>query len=152
MRLAFNLAILAASLSYTWIAFTDLDLLTANGRLGPGFFPRAIGVALVVAVLYNLIADRRAGLNAAEADTPNARDILVFVVLSLAFVAMLDLVGGLVAMIVYMLVALSIFNPGRHLSNVLVSVLLPFGVFLMFDTWLNANLPQGPIPLPLWLR
>ena len=151
MRIAFNLAILAGSLFYAWVAFSDLDLLTTNGRLGPGFFPRAIGVGLVVATLYNLVADRRAGLHSEER-TPNARDIVVFVMLSLLFVAMLDLVGGLVAMIVYMLIALSIFNPGRHLSNVLVSVLLPFGIFLMFDTWLNANLPQGPIPLPQWMR
>jgi hypothetical protein len=151
MRLAFNLALLAGAILYTWIAFADLDPLTANGRLGPGFFPRLIGVALVVTIIYNLFADRRAGLHEGG-ETPNARDIVVFVVLSLLFVAMLDLLGGLVAMILYMLAALSIFNPGRHLSNVLLSVLLPFGVFLMFDTWLNANLPQGPIPLPIWLR
>lgn len=150
MRVAFKLAILAGSIFYTWIAFVDLEPLTANGRLGPGFFPRAIGVGLVVFTIYSLIADRRE--RHADESTPNVPDIIVFTLLALGFVALLNLIGGLFAMIVYMLVALSVFNRGKHLSNVLISVLLPFAIFLMFDTWLNANLPQGPIPLPLFLR
>lgn len=151
MRLAFTLALLAAAVFYTWVAFTELDLLTANGRLGPGFFPRVIGVGLIVTILYTLFADRRAGLTGDSA-TPNARDIVVFAALSFGFVALLDLVGGLIAMVVYMLVALTIFNPGRHRTNVLLSLLLPAAMFLMFDTWLNASLPEGRIPLPLFLR
>jgi putative tricarboxylic transport membrane protein len=144
MRLAFSLAILALALYYTWVAFTDLALLTANGRLGPGFFPRVIGVLLIATLLYSLIADRRSKLS--DERTGHARDIVVFAALSIAFVALLNPLGGMLAMIVYMLSALSFFNRGRHVQNVLVSMLLPVAIFLMFDTWLNAGLPSGLLP------
>jgi putative tricarboxylic transport membrane protein len=147
MRLAFSLTILALAIYYAWVAFTSLDPLTANGRLGPGFFPRVIGVALIVTILYSLVADRRFGLTS-NVGTRHVRDLVVFAGLSVLFVALLTYLGGMLAMIVFMLAALTIFNPGRHLQNVLVGLLLPVAVFLMFDTWLNAGLPQGLLPFP----
>jgi putative tricarboxylic transport membrane protein len=146
MRLAFLFAVLAMALYYTWVAFTSLDPLTANGRLGPGFFPRLIGVLLVVSILYSLVVDRRVG--AADGAPNNVRDLVVFAGLSILFVAMLDFLGGVLAMVVFMLLALSFFNPRRHLQNVLVSVLLPAALFIMFDMWLNAGLPEGMLPFP----
>ncbi len=47
MRLAFLLAILLASCFYTYVAFTDFSFLSRTGRLGPGFFPRLIGIGLI---------------------------------------------------------------------------------------------------------
>jgi putative tricarboxylic transport membrane protein len=145
MRLAFSLTLMALAASYTWGAFTGLDFLTANGRLGPGFFPRVIGVLLMVTLLYSFVADRRSKLGSDEG-TSNLRDLVVFAGLAFLFVGLLDVVGAMVAMIAYMLAALTIFNPRRHLRNVVVSVLLPIAIYLMFDTWLNAGLPRGILP------
>ncbi|MEX2535243.1 MAG: tripartite tricarboxylate transporter TctB family protein [Trueperaceae bacterium] len=145
MRIAFNLAIFAGAIFYAWVAFADLALLTANGRLGPGFFPRVISVLLIAMLFYSFIADRKFGLTSNEGSS-NARDVVVFAALSFLFVAMMNFLGGPVAMVVFMLLALTIFNPGRHLHNVLLSLLLPVAIFLMFDTWLNASLPEGIFP------
>lgn len=142
MRLAFNLVILAGAVFYAWIGFTELALLTPNGRLGPGFFPRVIGVALIATILYSMVVDRRSE-RLSDGSTSNGRDIVVFTAFAVMFVALLKLTGGLLAMVIFMLAALSFFNRGKHLHNVLLSVLLPAAVFLMFDTWLNAGLPEG---------
>lgn len=142
MRLAFNLAVLAGAIFYTWIAFTDLALLTPNGRLGPGFFPRVIGVLLIVTLVYAFLADRRHGLTS---DEPSSYigDVTVFAIFGVGFVAAMHFLGGPVGMVLYMLIALSYFNRGKHVQNVVLSLLLPAAVFLMFDTWLNASLPEA---------
>lgn len=145
MRLAFNLVILAGAIFYAWIAFTDLALLTANGRLGPGYVPRVVSVMLIAMILYTLFADRRFGL-AKHVASINARDVTVFAALTFLFVAMMHFLGGPLAMVLYMLLALSIFNPGKHLQNILVSVLLPAAIYLMFNVWLNASFPEGILP------
>lgn len=142
MRLAFSLFLLALAVFYTWLAFTELAPLTANGRLGPGFLPRAIGVALTVTLLYSMVIDRRFGLTSDEG-TPYVGDIAIFTGLLVLFVAALNVLGGLLAMVAFMFTALTIFNRRRHLQNILVSVLLPTGIFLLFNTWLNAGIPQG---------
>lgn len=147
MRQAFSLFLLAVAVYYTWIAFDQLSFLTANGRLGPGFFPRLIGISLIVTLLYSMVVDRRFGLTEDEG-TPHLRDLAVFLALGALFVASLPLLGGLLSMVAFMLAALSVFNRGRHLQNLLVSVLLPAGLFLLFDTWLNAGLPEGVLPFP----
>ena len=47
MRIAFLVAVLAGAVFYTYVAFADLGFMTRTGRLGPGFFPRIIGLAMV---------------------------------------------------------------------------------------------------------
>ena len=39
---------------HTYIAFTELRFLSTTGRLGPGFFPRIIGVGLIAVCLLGL--------------------------------------------------------------------------------------------------
>jgi hypothetical protein len=73
---------------------------------------------------------------------------LVMALLSAAFVALLDVLGGLLSMIAFMAAALAFLNPGRRLQNALLAVLLPLAVYLMFRVWLNAAMPRGLIPLP----
>ena len=59
LRAGFLLAILFLAAAYTYVAFTDLSYLSSAGRLGPGFMPRIIGVALVAMCLLSLYADRK---------------------------------------------------------------------------------------------
>ena len=40
-------------------AFADLSFLSSTGRLGPGFFPRIIGLILIVACVLTLAGDVR---------------------------------------------------------------------------------------------
>lgn len=148
MRVAVLLAILAASVLYTYAAFADLAFLSVAGRLGPGFFPRLIGIALIVCCLATLVPDLR---RRRSDDVASDHWVEVCLVLGLTggLVLSLTVLGGVVATVVFLLVALSLLNPGHLPLNVAVAVLLPLGIYLLFDVWLNAAMPEGLLPLPL---
>jgi hypothetical protein len=156
MRIVFLVALLGGAVFYSYIAFNDLSFLTRRGRLGPGFFPRIIGGAMIVMVLWAMwdaLRDRRRALQDAaglslEGGFAPWRDAVILIALVLGYGVLLRLVGGFAATLVYMIVALSIMNPGRHVQNLLVAVLLPVGVYLLFDTLLNASMPPGLYKLP----
>jgi hypothetical protein len=147
MRAGFILAILFFAAFYTYIAFAELNYLSSAGRLGPGFFPRIIGVSLVALCALSLYVDLK-HLPAAESVAPAWRSAAVLALLSAVFIALLEPLGGLPSMIVFMAAALWILNPGRVLQNVLVAVLLPLGIYLVFQLWLKAAMPRGMLPLP----
>jgi ABC-type transport system involved in cytochrome c biogenesis permease subunit len=147
VRSGFLLAILFLAASYTYIAFADLSYLSSAGRLGPGFMPRIIGVSLVAMCALSLYADMK-HLPAEQPMSPAWRSAAVLALLSGIFVGLLELLGGLVSMMVFMAAALWILNRGRPLQNALVAVLLPLGIYLMFVVWLRASVPRGMLPLP----
>jgi putative tricarboxylic transport membrane protein len=147
MRLAFTAAILCLALFYTYWAFAELSFLSSAGRLGPGFFPRIIGVALIAACIVTIVGDRKKRQDGGELSS-FWRITLVVAALSGLFVLSLEFLGGLLAMVAYMLVTLSVLNRDRLLQNVAISILLPAALFLMFDVWLRAAIPQDALGLP----
>lgn len=147
MRAGFLLAILFLAALYTYVSFDELSYLSSAGRLGPGFMPRIIGVSLVAMCAYSLYADMKHPA-AGEALSPAWRSAAVLALLSGVFVGLLELLGGLLSMVVFMAAALWILNPGRHLQNALVAVLLPVGIHVLFVVWLRAAMPRGMLPLP----
>jgi hypothetical protein len=147
LRAGFLLAILFLAGFYTYVAFAELNYLSSTGRLGPGFMPRIIGVSLMAMCVLSLYADLKHDV-VAEALSPAWRAAAVLALLSGVFVALLELIGGLLSMMVFMAAALWVLNRGRHLQNVLVAVLLPVITYVVFVVWLKASLPRGLLPLP----
>lgn len=147
LRAGFLLAILFLAGFYTYVAFAELNYLSSTGRLGPGFMPRIIGVSLMAMCVLSLDADLKHDA-AAEALSPVWRAAAVLALLSGVFVALLELIGGLLSMIVFMAAALWVLNRGRYLQNALVAVLLPVMTHVVFVVWLKASLPRGVLPLP----
>jgi hypothetical protein len=147
MRAGFLGAILLLAGGYSYVAFAELSYLSSAGRLGPGFFPRIIGVGLTALCAWSLYAELVRG-RAAEALSPFWRTLAVVAALSAAFVAALDLIGGLLSMIVFMAATLAFLNRGRPVQNALLALVLPIGFYLLFKVWLNAAMPRGMLPLP----
>ncbi len=147
MRVGFLLAILFLAALYTYIAFAELSYLSSAGRLGPGFMPRIIGVCLVAMCVLSLYADMK-HLSAVEPVSPAWRSAALLALLSGVFVALLEVLGGLVSMVVFMAAALWILNRGRPLQNAIVALALPLGIHVVFDVWLRASMPRGMLPLP----
>ena len=143
MRAGFLLALLLAAGGYTWLAFAELDYLSSAGRLGPGFFPRIIGVFLVALCASSLYQDR--GFR--EALSATWRTTVTVAALSAAFILLLEPLGGLLAMIAFMGAVLAFLNRGRWLQNTLLALVLPACLYLLFKVWLNAALPRGLLPL-----
>jgi putative tricarboxylic transport membrane protein len=147
MRLAFTAAVLCLAVLYTYWAFADLSFLSSTGRLGPGFFPRIIGLILIVACLLTLAGDLK-GRRAEGGLSSFWRITLVVAALSGAFILLLEVLGGPLVMMVYMLATLSVLDPGRSMQNVAISVGFPLALFLLFDRWLNASMPPDALGLP----
>jgi putative tricarboxylic transport membrane protein len=145
MRVAFTAAILCVAVLYTYWAFAQLSFLSSAGRLGPGFFPRIIGLALIIACLLTLAGDLKT--REGGAISRYWRITLVVAGLSGAFILVLNVLGGPLAMVIYMLATLSVLNRGRILQNIAVSIGLPIILFLLFDVWLNASMPPGVLGL-----
>lgn len=142
MRLVFLVALLLLSTFYTALAFTDLNFLSARGRIAPGFFPQIIGSLLVAFTLYSAIDEFRRPDRDERISLDWGITAVVAAMLAL-FIATSHLLGALPGMIIFMLLALSVLNRGRHLTNLLVGVLLPAGLFTLFRFWLNAAMPPG---------
>lgn len=146
MRTAFTTSLLLLSVFYTAIAFADLNFLSARGRIAPGFFPQIIGVLLVAFTLHTAVVEFRRR----HSDEPMSADwrVTISVVGMLAVLILAShWLGALLGMVIFMLLALSVLNRGRYLTNVLVGVLLPVGMFALFRYSLNAAMPPGMIGL-----
>jgi putative tricarboxylic transport membrane protein len=147
MRLAFTATILCLAVFYTYWAFAELSFLSSAGRLGPGFFPRIVGLILIAACVLTLAGDLKE--RRAEGGLSRFWGITVVVAtLSGAFVLLLEILGGPLAMVVYMLAMLAVLNPGRPMQNLAISIGFPLALFLLFDRWLNASIPPDALGLP----
>lgn len=148
MRIVFLVAILAGAIFYSYGAFADLGFMTRSGRLGPGFFPRVIGVASVIVTLWAL-ADEMKRSHGEAVDHQQWKDVALLMALAFSYAVLLRLFGGFVATVIFLGVTLTILNRGQTGKNVLISLLVPAGVYLLFDRVLNANLPPAIFELPL---
>lgn len=140
-------AVLLLSVFYAVLAFADLNFLSSRGRIGPGFFPQIIAVALVAFVLHATVVEfrRRHTDDAISMDWP----VTIFVVAMVALLIIAShFLGALPGMVLFMLLALFVLNRGRHVTNLLVGLLLPIGLFTLFRHTLNAALPPGMLGLP----
>lgn len=148
-------ALLTVAVPYTVIAF-DMQWRTVAGRIGPGFFPRVIGLALVCSLLVALVrslphsAARRkeghhseAGGAARAAPRGDLRTLSLIVGATVVFLVLLEPLGALPSAVAYMLGVLAVLNPRRWVVNIPVALALPVSLYLLFETWLNAGLPRG---------
>lgn len=148
MRAAFTLAIFCVSAAYTYAAFAELPFLSSAGRLGPGFFPRIIGVALMVFTLWNLYSDLKRR-HREEALSPYFGVTATIALLSALFIVGMEVLGGVLGMIAFMLATLFFLNRRAPLLNIAVALAVPIGTYLLFEVWLNASMPEGLLPLPI---
>lgn len=148
MRLAFLFVVLAGAVFYSYVAFVDLSFLSRTGRLGPGFFPRLVGViavAMTIWVIVDELRDRRPEAG----DASSWGDVVKLMALAVTYALLLRLFGGFIATVIYLALTLTLLNRGKHLQNAILSVVFPTAVYLLFDQLLNANMPPALFPLPI---
>lgn len=154
-RTAFFGVVLVIFLAYTEMAF-QLDWITPGDRIGAGFFPRIVGSLAVLITLFAVVDSLR---REAEEDSGFDEDesgegdlghhplaLLIAIVASAVFLFTLTSLGAIISSAVFMFGLLSYLNRGRWLMNVALSVLVPLGMYLLFQTALNAGLPSGLLP------
>jgi putative tricarboxylic transport membrane protein len=165
-RLVFLASLTALAVAYTVMAF-GMEWRIQNGQIGPGFFPRFVGVATVVGCLV-AIALTLSGRGATTSSPDPAEDAdfempaavadddgstapwatALVVGCAVIYFVFFEPLGALLASVVFLALSLTIVNRGHHRSNAAVSVLLPVGLYLLFEVFLDAGLPPGVV-LPL---
>jgi putative tricarboxylic transport membrane protein len=125
---------------------------TAAGRIGPGFFPRFIGGIGVVLTLVALVRSLRRVEPETEDDGPDLgqhpRTMAIVVVASAALAAAFEVLGVLVAGALFLLGCLWLLNREHPVLNAVLGIGLATGLYLLFQTLLNAGLPAGVLPIP----
>jgi hypothetical protein len=155
MRIAFLIVVLAGAVFYTYIAFDDLSFLTRRGRLGPGFFPRIVGVTMVAFTIWALVdalRERRVteqGLAGDPGeDNSGWHDVVTLMVLAMCYAVLLRLLGGFPATVIFLGATLAFINRGHLVQNAILTVVIPSAIYLLFDRLLNANMPPALLDLP----
>ena len=160
----FLAVVLVVLVGYTWMAFQEMEWVTAAGRIGAGFFPRVIGVLGIVVTVISLAqalrvrrGDEGAALEedvgASPEDEFGSADLgrhpaalIVMVVASVVLVATLTSLGAVLASALFLFAMLWYLNREHLVVNVVLSVALPLALYLLFQTFLNAGLPSGVLP------
>jgi putative tricarboxylic transport membrane protein len=157
-RALFFAVLLVVVAIYTQMAF-DLLWVTKAGRIGPGFFPRIIGVLSLVIVVWGLVRsllpravddeDDIGGDDEAGEANLGRHPLPLVVVLAAAVVFLLVFfipLGAIASSAIFLLAVLFLLNRRQPIVNVVVAVVLPVLVYLLFQTALNAGLPAGILP------
>ena len=155
-RTVFFAVVLAVLLGYVNMAF-DLEWRTQAGRIGPGFFPRIIGVMGVVIAIGAVVQSLRPGVGdedeGFEEDELGEGDlgrhplpVVITVLASSLFLVTLNTLGAIISGAVFLFGMLWLLNRGHWVANTIVSILVPLGLYLLFQTALNAGLPGGLLP------
>lgn len=159
-RLAVFLAIvICVGLGYTAMAL-DMEWRTSSGLIGPGFFPVVLGVGIVACaatVLARILLRRRARSSHSEGsstpveepvpESPWVLTTVALVALMAVLVVFLQPLGAVIGSALFMLATLQILNPAGRVTNVVLSLALPVGLYLLLETLLGAGLPPGLIPV-----
>lgn len=139
---------------------------TTAGRIGPGFFPRIVGVLgmvlCAVAAIRSLRRTESATADSVTTEGPDAADeadghpdlgkhprvllgaVAALVVLVTFFIPLGALVGGAL----FMYAVFWVLGERRPVRDAAYSVLVPLVLYLLFEVFLEAGLPDGIVPLP----
>lgn len=155
-RIVFLGIVLLILVGYVQMAF-ELEWTTQAGRIGPGFFPRIIGVLGVAITLGALIHSVRSGVDDEEEGTDEDEvgegdlgrhpvPVLITVAACVVFLVTLNPLGAIISGALFLFGMLALLNPRRWVVNAVVSVAVPLALYVLFQTVLNAGLPGGLLP------
>lgn len=157
----FLAVLVAVFAAYLQMAFA-MDWENSAGQIGPGYFPRVIGVLGIVLCVIAIVrslrpAEAAAGAAADKADTADEaadnglgrhpRAVIGAMAPLLVLVIFFIPVGALVGSALFMFAVFWLLGDRRPVRDGLISVLVPLVLYLLFEVFLEAGLPQGIIPL-----
>jgi len=155
-RLLFLSAITVLAGAYTVMAF-GMDWRVERGQIGPGFFPRIVGVAMLIGLSLAIVRALRGG-QAAEAPVDeegqpeeagsgeggtDSRAVLATVACMVLLYFVFEPLGALVASVLFLGGVLTFVNRRRHLQNAILGVVVPLVLYVMFEVLLDTGLPEG---------
>lgn len=156
-RVYFLAVVLVVFAVYTQLAF-GMEWTTDAGRIGPGFFPRIVGgLALLTTLiaLYRELRGRAAPVTGSEEDDAEEDDgrrhpraVLYLMLAAAMFAYWFLLLGAVLSGALFLGVVLWFLDPAHRVRALVLGAAMPVGMYLVFQTALNAGLPDGLLPMP----
>ncbi|GAL29554.1 hypothetical protein JCM19239_6720 [Vibrio variabilis] len=150
MRFWFSVSTFVSSLAFMVYGLMTLDLYDINDRPGPGYFPLIIGLGLVVTTALNVYKDfqqlrlnKDSTLTQEGSEAHYKQDTIAVTGCITLLIFSLSALGAVVSMMLFCLAFLAYFNRGKWVQNVVYSIAFPMAVFVLFEVWLQAGLPDG---------
>lgn len=157
-KLAFLGVILLAFAFYTEQAM-GMEWRTTAGRIGPGFFPRILGVTAMVVTIAAVVTEYLAkpkdkALDAVEAAEEAAEPdlgrhpvtLIGFTIAAAVFVGLFGILGAALSGILFLAATLWFLDPEHRIRSGVIAVAVPILLYLAFQTGLNVGLPHGILP------
>ena len=141
--------LLAVILGLAYLAGTfKIPMYDTGDSIGPRSFPFLIAAIVLICGVALIINDLRAkerkpfswGFVANSAVWLRIAATIFF---GIAFGLVLDTLGYLIAMFLFMIIITELINVGRHKQNLIISVLFALISFLSFAVLLKLSLPRG---------
>lgn len=116
---------------------------------GPGFFPFWLGcLMLLLSAMWLLQVTFKSVEPMESSFVPDRKGVLRLLsalVALVLFTVFVEVVGFRLAMLAFMLFVLMAFGRQNILVTVLISLLVSFGMFYVFQNWLDVRLPYADI-------
>jgi putative tricarboxylic transport membrane protein len=159
-RLLFLYALTVLAAVYTVMAF-GMEWRAEGGQIGPGFFPRLVGIGAIIGLLVAIVRAARGGRLASDSPVDeegqpeevgdgggtDAWAVLAIAGCMVLFYLLFEPVGALLSSVLFLAGTLTFINRGHHVANAIVSVAVPLGLYLLFEVLLGTGLPEGLVAL-----
>jgi putative tricarboxylic transport membrane protein len=119
--------------------------------LGPGFYSVAIGSVLIIIGLIYFVSERKKVLSTAKKPAVSQplgtgeykKTMVGMIVVMIAYILLMDLVGYLLATVVFFLLINRIVGFRSWLTNLGITALMTATFYLVFVSWLGIIFPRG---------
>lgn len=114
--------------------------------VGSGFFPKVIGVAIIVVALIRLVMTLREPEGAAKKSNSDMKGGWMTIVLVVLYVLAFNSVGFLISTAVYLFLQMLVLTPAEKRKIPLlafISVAAPLFIYVLFVYVINTPLPKG---------
>ncbi len=113
---------------------------------GPGFYPLVVGLTLLLfsfILLFSSIFLEKEGLTEKTEEKSNKKNILLIVFLLLLYAIVYEYLGFIVSTLLFIICILKIIERKKWLVAISFAIFTAAISYMVFNLWLNANLPKG---------
>jgi len=125
-------------------AFLYSNNFSNNEFYGPDFFPKIINISMMILGGYMLVKSLFTFKNSKESfkfNQQTALKILLFILLMIGYFLLFFILGFIISSIIFLLFAQWIFGVKNKLTIIIVSALVPIGLYLFFTQLFNIPIP-----------
>ncbi len=142
--------VIALALGYLYATY-KLPVKDIGDPIGPQMFPYLIGIGTAICgiwILLEAIYKKQEVVDTTHADYVKPRPLAAVGIIIWAFIyfSLFEYLGFAISCSIFLIGMTSFFNRGKHKTNISVSLIFSFSVYILFTQLLDVKLAPGPLP------